>query len=73
MMNVPRMATHTRPLPGMSVRDTAHAMRHAEDGAERGRRQPDHHGIDERLDVTPAAVGRHVVVDREGAVRVAGS
>ena len=26
MMNVPSTAAHTRPLPGMSVRDTAHAM-----------------------------------------------
>ncbi len=26
MMKVPRMAAQTRPLPGMSVRETAHAM-----------------------------------------------
>ena len=26
MMKVPRMAAHTRPFAGMSVRDTAHAM-----------------------------------------------
>ena len=26
MMKVPRMAAHTSPLPGMSVRDTAHAI-----------------------------------------------
>ena len=25
-MNVPRMEAHTRPLPGMSVRETAHAI-----------------------------------------------
>ena len=26
MMKVPRIAAHTRPLPGMSVLDTAHAI-----------------------------------------------
>jgi len=26
MMKVPRMAAHTRPLAGMSVRETAHAI-----------------------------------------------
>ena len=66
-MKVPRMAAHTRPLPGMSVRETAHAMGTPKSVPSTPDGDAEQQRVAERLEIAPAPVGDRVVGEGEAA------